>query len=403
MLTLGDLRRRNGGFEAQIPSHDPCSAQVQRVAHEDDRGDLPLLSKAGELLKTVKGVLSGLHSGHPIRRKRFLEIRCAGLGLGKAVTLLLASQHDNQRSNAGVVEGAGVIKTRLEHRGRLAVVLGRPQDDDGVGVRPLVHLGGPPNFRSRPAEIKDRGENRQNDQSEQEPHLIELKPRHSLFPTNVVLSAEAKGAATDPQIVVLERGQAEAGAAALAASHADYPAFAHIFPDPTRRASALLPFFRATVRDAIPFGTVYAALEGEHVLGIAVWLPPGAFPWSAARKLRATGAFMKVWAADRRGFKTFTRLGANTELNHPSDTHWSLEALGVRPEAQKQGLGGRLVRPMLERADSEGIECYLETSNPANIDYYARFGFHVLSEVSLIPNGPPHVAMRRRVAAGPPG
>jgi len=112
---------------------------------------------------------------------------------------------------------------------------------------------------------------------------------------------------------------------------------------------------------------------------------------------------MKVWAADRRGFKTFTRLGANTELNHPSDTHWSLEALGVRPEAQKQGLGGRLVRPMLERADSEGIECYLETSNPANIDYYARFGFHVLSEVSLIPNGPPHVAMRRRVAAGPPG
>lgn len=185
----------------------------------------------------------------------------------------------------------------------------------------------------------------------------------------------------------------------LEASHAEYPAFRLIYPDPAKRAKALRPFFQAAVKDAIPFGTVYAALDGDTVVGIAVWLPPGAFPWSAYRKLKATWAFTKVWAADPRGFATFTRLGANSELHHPVDRHWSLEALGIRPEAQRQGLGSRLMRPILERADSEGVDCYLETSNPANVAFYGRFGFEVTTDVPLIPNGPPHVAMRRRFGA----
>lgn len=155
------------------------------------------------------------------------------------------------------------------------------------------------------------------------------------------------------------------------------------------------------MRDAIPFGTVYAAVEADTVLGIAVWLPPGAFPWSAFRKFRATWAFTKVWAADRRNFGTFTQLGINSERRHPTDAHWSLEALGVRPAVQRKGLGRLLVEPVLERADSEGIECYLETSNPANIAYYSRFGFRVVGDLPLIAEGPPHITMRRKVAAGP--
>ena len=157
----------------------------------------------------------------------------------------------------------------------------------------------------------------------------------------------------------------------------------------------MLPFFEAAVRDAIPFGAAYAAVHGDTVLGIALWLPPGAFPWSAVRKLRATTSFIRVWAADPWRFGTFTRLGMNSEKNHPTDRHWSLEALGIRPEAQRKGLGSRLVEPVLQRADSEGIDCYLETSNPENVGFYERFGFRVLKDVPLLPSGPPHIAMRR--------
>ncbi|MEX0790278.1 MAG: GNAT family N-acetyltransferase, partial [Actinomycetota bacterium] len=186
-------------------------------------------------------------------------------------------------------------------------------------------------------------------------------------PPKAMQAPTGEGDDTDVEIVTLKPGQVDAGAAALIRSHADYPAFASVYPDQARRSRALAPFFAVTVRDAIPFGTVYAAMDGDVVLGIAIWLPPGAFPWSAARKFRATWAFAKVWAADPKGFKTFTQLGLNSEKKHPRDKHWTLEALGIRPEAQRRGLGTSLMNPILGRADSEGIYCYLETSDPANI------------------------------------
>ncbi len=218
------------------------------------------------------------------------------------------------------------------------------------------------------------------------------------------LLATQRGEQTEPEIVVLSAEQAEAGAAALGQSHARYPAFTSVYPDDRRRSRAMAPFFYATVRDAIPFGCVYAAMEGETVLGIAVWLPPGAFPWSAGRKLRATWSFTRVWAADPKGFKDFTRLGINAEIQHPRDRHWVLEALGIRPEAQRRGLGTRLMNPVLRKADSEGVYCYLETSDPANIAFYGRFGFEVVDQSPLVPGGPPNIVMKRPVAAvGDPG
>ena len=199
-----------------------------------------------------------------------------------------------------------------------------------------------------------------------------------------------------PDLVLLGRSQAGQAAAALAASHADYPAFRAVFPDPRRRARALPPFFRATVRDAIPFGAARAAVDGPTVLGVAVWLPPGAFPWTAARKLRATPAMLAVLAADPRSFRAFVGYGAAAERLHPTEPHWYLEVLGIRPEAQRQGLGRRLVQPVLDRADEEGLPCLLETSDRANVPYYERFGFTVTDDaLALVAGGPTHVAMRR--------
>lgn len=197
-------------------------------------------------------------------------------------------------------------------------------------------------------------------------------------------------------VVVLTRGRASEAADALAASHADYPAFRHVFPEPLRRQRALRAFFRATVADAVPFEAVYAAVDGPRVLGVAAWLPPGGFPWSAWRKARATPAFLRVLLADPRAFPTFAKVGANAERAHPAEPHWFLEVLGIRPEAQRQGLGTRLVEPALARADAERLPCALETSDPANVAFYERFGFRVVDQaLPLVPGGPTHVAMRR--------
>lgn len=181
----------------------------------------------------------------------------------------------------------------------------------------------------------------------------------------------------------------------MSASHQNYPAFTYVFPDDGRRARALQPFFAAAVRDAIRCGDVYGAVDDGTVVGIAVWLPPNCFPWTPMRKLRITWPLLRVCAAYPSRFPTFVRLGAAVETMHPTGPHWSLEALGVRPEYQRSGLGSRLIEPALERVDAEGLDCYLETSDPANVEYYRRFGFQVEKHLQLIPDGPPHVAMRR--------
>jgi GNAT superfamily N-acetyltransferase len=196
--------------------------------------------------------------------------------------------------------------------------------------------------------------------------------------------------------IVLRRGQERAGAAAIAAGHADYPAFRHLFPDPRRRAKVLPIFFEATVRDAIPYGSVLAVADGERVDATAVWLPPGRFPWTAGRKLRATPAFLRIMAAAPRSFPAFMRYGATMEAQHRDEPHWYLVVLSVRPERQRQGLGSGLVEPILERADRDGIRCRLETSDPANVAFYRRFGFEVVDPAfAALPGGPPLTTMQR--------
>ncbi len=53
----------------------------------------------------------------------------------------------------------------------------------------------------------------------------------------------------------------------FAGSHADYPPFRYLFPDPVRRAVMLRRFFTATVRDALAFGAVEAAVADASCWG----------------------------------------------------------------------------------------------------------------------------------------
>jgi ribosomal protein S18 acetylase RimI-like enzyme len=76
--------------------------------------------------------------------------------------------------------------------------------------------------------------------------------------------------------------------------------------------------------------------------------------------------------------------------------------MGVDPAVQRQGLGGRLIQPVLEIADRDQVDCYLETAKAENAQYYRRHGFVVEdSALQLVPNGPAAIAMRRRPAAAP--
>ena len=134
----------------------------------------------------------------------------------------------------------------------------------------------------------------------------------------------------------------------------------------------------------------------SRIAGVAVWLPPGEFPWTMRRKIRAGPALGRVLLADPRAFPTFVRYGANAERAHPPEPHWYLVVLSVRPESRRRGVGSRLLEPVLQEVDRSGGACHLETSDPANVAFYERFGFEVVDPaLALVPGGPTHVAMRR--------
>jgi ribosomal protein S18 acetylase RimI-like enzyme len=67
---------------------------------------------------------------------------------------------------------------------------------------------------------------------------------------------------------------------------------------------------------------------------------------------------------------------------HPHEPHWYLPWIGMRPEAQGAGLGARLLRQGLARADAERMPAYLEATNRRNARLYARHGFAILGVVA---------------------
>jgi ribosomal protein S18 acetylase RimI-like enzyme len=189
-------------------------------------------------------------------------------------------------------------------------------------------------------------------------------------------------------------------AGVLTRSFLTNPNFVNLFPDEEVRARALAHVPRACLRDALRAGHVYAANRGGEIVGVAAWLPPGWFPLSVRRQLRAAPDIARVFRAAPRSLGRLLRFTSGLAKLHPAQPHWYLEAVGVEPGAQGMGIGTRLLEPVLARADEEGQPCYLETMTERNVAWYRRLGFEVRSAgVTFTRGGPPNWTMFRRPGA----
>lgn len=61
---------------------------------------------------------------------------------------------------------------------------------------------------------------------------------------------------------------------------------------------------------------------------------------------------------------------------------WYLEVIAVHPLLQSRGLGGGVMRWILERVGDQPI--FLECISQDNVSFYEAFGFRVVEEVELI-------------------
>lgn len=167
-----------------------------------------------------------------------------------------------------------------------------------------------------------------------------------------------------------------AAAAALAAAFFDDPVYSWCFPDVERRHRICQPWFEAVVAAYLRQGHVHTTADA---VAAAVWLPSG-----AVEDDDLGDELMTISGRDA------DRLAVAFELmgtNHPEQPHHYLFLLGTRPERQSQGIGSKLMEPMLALADGEGVPAYLEATSAQNMHLYLRHGFEVVGEIRL-PDGP---------------
>ena len=52
--------------------------------------------------------------------------------------------------------------------------------------------------------------------------------------------------------------------------------------------------------------------------------------------------------------------------------------IAVEPEFQGKGIGSRLMQVGLDKADNDGLECFLETVTPEDVQFYLKHDFKVM-------------------------
>lgn len=177
----------------------------------------------------------------------------------------------------------------------------------------------------------------------------------------------------------------------LGRAFADDPVMAWMVPDPVARRRRLHRLFATLTRHHhLSRGGVEVASTGSVIGAVptigacALWDPPGQWRHTTAEQVRALpGLVLAFGGAMRRGQQAEELM----QRHHPEEPHWYLAVIGSDPAVRGTGQGQALMRSRLDRCDAEHAPAYLESSNPANIGYYQRFGFEVTGEITL-PGGP---------------
>lgn len=199
----------------------------------------------------------------------------------------------------------------------------------------------------------------------------------------------------DSGVAVVEAVEIDPASHVAARAFHDDPAFRYLVKDDARRRRGLPTFFRASLDATSRAGTTFVARRAGVVAGVGSWLPPGRYPLSATTQLRQALGTLRALVHAPLSIPNSVRALVAIDRVHPHDEHWYLSLLCVDPAEQSHGYGAALVARGLERADADALPAYLETSNPRNLAWYARFGFEVERELHPWRDGPALWTMRR--------
>ena len=162
------------------------------------------------------------------------------------------------------------------------------------------------------------------------------------------------------------------------------PVFGWILAGTGRLQERLTHAFTAFALGATRKPAAHVLVTAEKTAA-SIWLPPGQWQAPMSEVVRQAPRLLRAYGTRS---PRALRLLSVVEKQHPREPHWYLEAIGTVPEARGQGIGPRVLAPVLEKCDDAKLPAYLESSNPQNIPFYERHGFVKLPLFDLPPGCP---------------
>ena len=201
-------------------------------------------------------------------------------------------------------------------------------------------------------------------------------------------------------VIQLQQSQVLDAGIVAANAFVDDPVFTYIISDDREFRLRSLTWLMSK---AIAYFTQHNHIYTTHNLeGIAAWLPPGQSV-SDPLELLKTAWNLQLYALPTkvhwsRWGRCLTVLSA-IEQAHQQDMencpHWYLGIMVVDPSSQGRGVGGRLLQPILQRASSESVVCYLVTFTEQAVRFYQKHGFEIVQNQKTAPDAPPFWTMKR--------
>jgi ribosomal protein S18 acetylase RimI-like enzyme len=190
--------------------------------------------------------------------------------------------------------------------------------------------------------------------------------------------------------ILLSGTQVKQGAELLARAFQNAPDMKYFLGDEDRMFDkSTLRFYAAIIRTGILYGAVHTMPSME---GLAVWVGPENTNFTLSALFRS-GLLGSILFMGLKPLARFVRSAIYLEKlkeKSISGPHWILVQLGVEPTLQGNGIGGRLIQPILAQADEDYLNCYVESADERNLNFYRRHGFKV-ADKGRVPNGGPQV------------
>ena len=184
----------------------------------------------------------------------------------------------------------------------------------------------------------------------------------------------------------LEMSKTEELAVVLSEALCNELHFRYVIPDEPARLRFLRGYFGSAMRASQLNGEIYTT---PRVDGGALWIGPG-------RGLTlASMMTMSPSEALKRCINLITHLD-EVHQQLVRGLHLYLLALGVKPSRQNESAEAILLEPLLARADSDDLLCYLETFNDKHLPLYERHGFRIAGSGKIPGGGPDFWAMIRK-------